>query len=73
MAGDEEEDDIDDLENEFSFDARTKHDMQHALAADAMLHYGRGGSDPDLPHVLHSSSMSPQPQVPLLTNGQMVS
>jgi cellulose synthase A len=72
VAGDEEEDDIDDLENEFSFDARTKHDMQHALAADAMLHYGRGGSDPDLPHILHSSSMSPQPLVPLLTNGQMV-
>lgn len=67
MQGDEEEDGIDDLENEFNFDARTKQDMHHALAADAMLHYGRA-SDSDLPHVIHST-----PQVPLLTNGQMVS
>ncbi|KAE8099975.1 hypothetical protein FH972_017914 [Carpinus fangiana] len=66
VQGDEEEDDIDDLDNEFNFDARTKQDMHHALAADAMLHYGRA-SDSDLPHVLHST-----PQVPLLTNGQMV-
>ncbi|XP_059461389.1 probable cellulose synthase A catalytic subunit 5 [UDP-forming] [Corylus avellana] len=66
VQGDEEEDDIDDLENEFNFDARTKQGMHHALAADAILHYGRA-SDSDLPHVLHST-----PQVPLLTNGQMV-
>jgi len=67
VQGDEEEDGIDDLENEFNFDARTKQDMHHALAADAMLHYGRA-SDSNVPHVLHST-----PQVPLLTNGQMVS
>ncbi|XP_041017664.1 probable cellulose synthase A catalytic subunit 5 [UDP-forming] [Juglans microcarpa x Juglans regia] len=66
VEGDEEEDDIDDLENEFNFDARNKQDMHRALFSDAMLHYGRA-SDSDLPHDLHST-----PQVPLLTNGQMV-
>lgn len=71
VAGDEDEDDIDDLENEFNLDAKTRQDMQHGLPADAMLYYGRANSESDFPHVLHSS-MSPQPQVPLLTNGQMV-
>lgn len=70
MDGDEEEDDIDDLENEFNYEGRSKQDMQRALAADAMLHghmsYGRA-SDSDFPQVFH-----PLPQVPLLTNGQMV-
>ncbi|KAG2693082.1 hypothetical protein I3760_08G081900 [Carya illinoinensis] len=64
VEGDEEEDDIDDVENEFNFDARNRQD--HAFAADAMLHYGRA-SDSDLHHGLHST-----PLVPLLTNGQMV-
>lgn len=71
VAGDEDEDDIDDLENEFNLDAKTRQDMQHGLPADSMLYYGRANSESDFPHVLHSS-MSPQPQVPLLTNGQMV-
>ncbi|KAG7971292.1 hypothetical protein I3843_07G127300 [Carya illinoinensis] len=66
VEGDEEEDDIDDLENEFNFDARNKQDMHRAFFSDAMLHYGRA-SDSDLPHDLHST-----PQVPLLTNGQMI-
>ncbi|KAF3446966.1 hypothetical protein FNV43_RR12146 [Rhamnella rubrinervis] len=70
VDGDEEEDDIDDLENEFNFEGRSKQDMQHALAADAMLHghmsYGRA-SDSDFPQIFH-----PLPQVHLLTNGQMV-
>ncbi|ONI05299.1 hypothetical protein PRUPE_5G000300 [Prunus persica] len=71
VQGDEEEDGVDDLEHEFSFDAtRSRHGMQQALAADAMLHgymsYGRA-SDSDFPQVLH-----PMPQLPLLTNGQMV-
>ncbi|CAL9028368.1 unnamed protein product [Prunus brigantina] len=71
VQGDEEEDGVDDLEHEFSFDATSsRHGMQQALAADAMLHsymsYGRA-SDSDFPQVLH-----PMPQLPLLTNGQMV-
>ncbi|XP_034197682.1 probable cellulose synthase A catalytic subunit 3 [UDP-forming] isoform X2 [Prunus dulcis] len=71
VQGDEEEDGVDDLEHEFSFDAtRSRNGMQQALAADAMLHgymsYGRA-SDSDFPQVLH-----PMPQLPLLTNGQMV-
>lgn len=66
VEGDEEEDDIDDVENEFNFDARNRQEMHHAFAADAMLHYGRA-SDSELHHGIHST-----PQVPLLTNGQMV-
>nr|DAD46409.1 TPA_asm: hypothetical protein HUJ06_016346 [Nelumbo nucifera] len=68
VAGDEEEDDIDDLENEFSFAGRDKQDMQYL--AEAMLQghmsYGRAG-DADMPQVAHTI-----PQVPLLTNGEMV-
>ncbi|KAK9271271.1 hypothetical protein L1049_026861 [Liquidambar formosana] len=69
VDGDEEEDDIDDVENEFNFEGRGRQDMQQALA-EAMLQghlsYGRH-SDSDPPHVLHT-----MPQLPLLTNGQMV-
>ncbi|RVX15997.1 putative cellulose synthase A catalytic subunit 5 [Vitis vinifera] len=69
VEGDEEEDDIDDVDNEFNFEGRGKVDMQGALA-EAMLQghmtYGRA-YDSDLPHVFHT-----MPQVPLLTNGQMV-
>ncbi|RVW51179.1 putative cellulose synthase A catalytic subunit 6 [Vitis vinifera] len=61
--------DIDDVDNEFNFEGRGKVDMQGALA-EAMLQghmtYGRA-YDSDLPHVFHT-----MPQVPLLTNGQMV-
>lgn len=72
MAGDEEEDGVDDLENEFSFDGRSRHDLQHAVSADSMLHghmsYGRASSvSSDFHNDLH-----PMPQLPLLTNGQMV-
>nr|AFS95066.1 cellulose synthase [Rosa hybrid cultivar] len=72
VAGDEEEDGVDDLENEFSFDGRNRHDLQHALSADAMLHghmsYGRASSvSSDFHNDLHSI-----PHLPLLTNGQMV-
>ncbi|KAL6180757.1 hypothetical protein ACLB2K_047416 [Fragaria x ananassa] len=72
VAGDEEEDGVDDLENEFSFDGRSRHDLQHALSADAMLHghmsYGRASSvSSDFHNDLHSI-----PHLPLLTNGQMV-
>ncbi|KAH7523339.1 hypothetical protein FEM48_Zijuj06G0000200 [Ziziphus jujuba var. spinosa] len=80
VDGDEEEDDIDDVDNEFNFDASksNKHDMQqhHALAAtDAMLHghmsYGRASSDSHYHHH-HHHVLHPLPQLPLLTNGQMV-
>nr|QBI56888.1 cellulose synthase A3 [Agave sisalana] len=68
VAGDEDEDDIDDLENEFSFAGRDKEDMQYG--AEAMLQghmrFGRG-TDVDMPHGVNAVS-----QVPLLTNGEMV-
>ncbi|KAG6510699.1 hypothetical protein ZIOFF_028730 [Zingiber officinale] len=66
VPGDEEEDDVDDLEHEF--DWGDDHDSQYL--AEAMLHsrmsYGRHG-DINNPHVVR-----PMPQVPLLTNGEMV-
>ncbi|TVU39481.1 hypothetical protein EJB05_12903 [Eragrostis curvula] len=62
VPGDEEEDGVDDLENEFNW--MDRHDTQSV--AESMLHghmsYGRGG---DMP-------FQPNPNVPLLTNGQMV-
>ncbi|XP_077212392.1 putative cellulose synthase A catalytic subunit 5 [UDP-forming] [Tasmannia lanceolata] len=68
VAGDEEEDDVDDLENEFNFAGRDNQDIQYL--AEAMLQghmsYGRSG-DSDMPQVVHT-----MPQVPLLTNGQVV-
>ncbi|PKI35728.1 hypothetical protein CRG98_043886, partial [Punica granatum] len=71
VAGDEEEDDIDDVENEFNFEGRMRGNMQQSLAAEGMLHgpanYGLG-YDPDLPQAIHPF----QNNVPLLTNGQMV-
>ena len=63
MAGDEEEDGADDLDGEFGLDGR-EDDPQHV--AEAMLRgqmtYGRGGD----------ATFQPIPNVPLLTNGQMV-
>ncbi|KAH9694168.1 putative cellulose synthase A catalytic subunit 3 [Citrus sinensis] len=67
VEGDEEEDDIDDLENELNFDGTDR--RQHG--AEAMLHDHGGNisygpaSDSYLPKV-------PLPQVPMLTNGQLV-
>ncbi|KAH7566958.1 hypothetical protein ACOSP7_011398 [Xanthoceras sorbifolium] len=67
VHGDEEEDDVDDLDNEFNVQ---QHGAAAAFGAEALLHghmsYGRG-FDSDLHHVV-----SPLPQVPLLTNGQMI-
>ncbi|KAA8528831.1 hypothetical protein F0562_036186 [Nyssa sinensis] len=73
VEGDEEEDDIDDVENEFNFEGRggvARQDSHQHTLAEAMLHGGHMSSfDPDLPpHVLQTTL----PQVPLLTNGQMV-
>lgn len=68
VEGDEDEDDVDDLENEFDFGDRDKQDMQYSV--ESMLHghmsYGRGG-DMEMPQVRQTML----PQVPLLTNGQM--
>ncbi|WCJ44800.1 Cellulose synthase family protein [Euphorbia peplus] len=63
VDGDDEEDDIDDLENEFNF--RTKHMPQHPLSPDSFLYYG------DNSH-LHHQPLHPLPQLPLLTDGQTV-
>ncbi|VAI39667.1 unnamed protein product [Triticum turgidum subsp. durum] len=66
VPGDEEEDGADDLEDEFNW--RDRDDSQYA--AESMLHahmtYGRGG-DLDGVH----QPFQPNPNVPLLTNGQM--
>ena len=67
MPGDEEEDGVDDLENEFNWS--DKHDSQYV--AESMLHahmsYGRGADLDGVPQ-----PFQPIPNVPLLTNGQMV-
>ncbi|XP_007018605.2 PREDICTED: probable cellulose synthase A catalytic subunit 5 [UDP-forming] isoform X1 [Theobroma cacao] len=63
VDGDEEEDDIDDLENEFNLEGRSNgQDMNHGFAADAITCVS------DLPRVI----VHPDYQLPLLTNGQMV-
>ncbi|KAK4803551.1 hypothetical protein SAY86_003368 [Trapa natans] len=70
VAGDDEEDDIDDLENEFNFEGRMGGNVQRHLAADRMIHgpINSGlGYDPDLTRAAH-----PFPNLPLLTNGEMV-
>jgi hypothetical protein len=69
VPGDEEEDGIDDLENEFSWAHR--HDSQYVAESMLRAHmsYGRGGAEFDGPH----QPFQPIPNVPLLTNGQMVS
>ncbi|KAJ3700651.1 hypothetical protein LUZ61_004356 [Rhynchospora tenuis] len=63
VNGDEDEDGVDDLENEFK-------DLGGDDDAESVLHshlsYGRG-RDYDMPHSFHAV-----PNVPLLTNGQMV-
>lgn len=68
MAGDEEEDDVDDLENEFNFVGGDQQDPKYM--AEVMLQghgsYGRR-DDINTPYVAHVV-----PQVPLLTNGEMV-
>ncbi|OAY73865.1 putative cellulose synthase A catalytic subunit 3 (UDP-forming) [Ananas comosus] len=66
VPGDEEEDGIDDLENEFNFMGKDKQDNQLESMLQGHMSYGRGG-DVDMPHMVHT-----MPQVPLLTNGQMV-
>ncbi|KAJ8459550.1 hypothetical protein OPV22_032476 [Ensete ventricosum] len=68
VAGDEEEDDVDDLENEFNFVGGDQQDSKYM--AEVMLQgHGSYGRRVDIktPHVAHAV-----PQVPLLTNGEMV-
>lgn len=70
MEGDEEEDDIDDLENEFNFEPTNgqDNDMHHALATrnNAMISCVSGLPNADA--VVHTEP----PQLPLLCNGQKV-
>ncbi|RWW66113.1 hypothetical protein BHE74_00026535 [Ensete ventricosum] len=68
VAGDEEEDGIDDLENEFNFVRGDKQDSQYIVEAMLQAHmsYGHQG-DIIMPYVVHTA-----PQVPLLTNGEIV-
>ncbi|ONM21173.1 Cellulose synthase A catalytic subunit 5 [UDP-forming] [Zea mays] len=61
VTGDEEEDGVDDLDNEFNWNG---HDSRSV--ADSML-YGRGGDPNGAPQPFQLN-----PNVPLLTNGQMV-
>ncbi|XP_065882043.1 probable cellulose synthase A catalytic subunit 3 [UDP-forming] [Euphorbia lathyris] len=69
VDGDEEEDDIDDLENEFNFDATRRKDMpQHFLSPESFLYYGRASDNSDP----HHQPLHPLPQLPLLTDGQTV-
>lgn len=68
VAGDEDEDDIDDLENEFSFAGKNREDMQYGAEAmlQGQMRFGRG-TDVDMPQGVNAVS-----NVPLLTNGEMV-
>eukprot|EP01018_Ginkgo_biloba_P008392 Gb_25795 [translate_table: standard] len=72
VDGDEEEEGVDDLENEFNYSQGNRNEKQQI--AEAMLHwqmaYGRG-EDVGLSHSPRQGL--PQPQVPLLTNGPSVS
>jgi cellulose synthase A len=73
VAGDEEEDGVDDLEGEFGLQdggGAGGHDDDPQYVAESMLRaqmsYGRGGD-------AHPAGFGPVvPNVPLLTNGQMV-
>ena len=76
MEGDEEEDDIDDLDNEFditSNDRRDPHQIAAAVLA-ARLNIGRGsqvhGSGISTPAEFDTASMASE--IPLLTYGQEV-
>ena len=71
VKGDEEEDDIDDVDNEFNFYEGEGEDSYHALTEPGFcqghgleLSYGTS-NEPDVD--------SPPIEFPLLTNGQMVS
>ncbi|KAH8935369.1 hypothetical protein BDL97_17G024100 [Sphagnum fallax] len=67
VAGDEEEEGVDDLENEFNLADANKQEEQHELHG----HMSYSDTyDRDLPeHMVHAPT---QPQYPLLTNGQVV-
>lgn len=66
VEGDEEEEDVDDLENEFDYaglDKRGRHHMNEAILQGHMSY----ASDHDMPHAMPTMP----PMVPLLTNGPM--
>lgn len=71
VEGDEEEEGVDDLEDEFNFVGRRRDTQDMQYIAEGMLQghmtYGRAGDADMLPQVVNT-----MPAVPLLTNGQMV-
>eukprot|EP01018_Ginkgo_biloba_P037526 Gb_31853 [translate_table: standard] len=71
VEGDEDEEDVDDLEHEFNLEAEQRDRQQ---MAEAMLHgrmsYGRGPEDENSQI---ANNPEPPPQIPLLTNGHPVS
>ncbi|XP_042493386.1 cellulose synthase A catalytic subunit 2 [UDP-forming]-like [Macadamia integrifolia] len=74
VEGDEEEEDVDDLDNEFDFGSNNWSDAQHMAEAalSARLNVGRG-SQADASWVSVPSNMdssSHNPEIPLLTYGQ---
>jgi cellulose synthase A len=67
VDGDEEEDGVDDIDGEFGLHGRgDADDAQHVAESmlRAQMSYGRGGAD--------ARPFDAVPNVPLLTNGQMV-
>ncbi|KAJ7526246.1 hypothetical protein O6H91_17G090000 [Diphasiastrum complanatum] len=67
VEGDEEEDDVDDLENEFNIHDMDKFDKQQVTEAMLHGHMSYGRADDLEVHVMST----PQPAYPLLTNGQV--
>lgn len=70
VDGDEEEDDVDDLENEFNYTHGGRDGRQQR--AEAMMQWQMHGRGEEIDSVT-SSRQDPQTQLPLLTNGQAVS
>lgn len=71
MEGDEEEDDVDDVDNEFNFYEGEGEGSYPALI-ESGFHRGHG-RDLSSGSSYETNMYSPPTQVPLLTNGQMVS
>lgn len=66
MTGDEEEDGVDDIDNEFNWNGDDSQSVAESMLYGHMS-YGRGGDLNGVPQPFQLN-----PNVPLLTNGQMV-
>jgi cellulose synthase A len=71
VDGDDNEDDVDDLENEFNY-TPSRRDDRETQRVEAMMHWQMHGRGEEIDSVT-SSRQDPQTPVPLLTNGQPVS